>query len=38
MDAEQSIAEIGWLERIFDVPDTKTAEHERPLGCESKAR
>jgi hypothetical protein len=23
MDAEQSIAEIEWLERIFSVPDTK---------------
>jgi hypothetical protein len=23
MDAEQSIAEIEWLERIFAVPDTR---------------
>jgi hypothetical protein len=23
MDAEQSIAEIEWLERIFTVPDTR---------------
>jgi hypothetical protein len=25
MDAEQTIAEIEWLERIFAVPDTRNA-------------
>jgi hypothetical protein len=38
MDAEQTIAEIEWLERIFAVPDNQTAERERSLGCESKTR
>jgi hypothetical protein len=38
MDAEQTIAEIEWLERIFAVPDTRPLSPSRPLGCESTAR
>jgi len=37
MNAEQTIAEIEWLERIFAVPDTRPLERKRPLGCESAA-
>jgi hypothetical protein len=36
MNAEQTIAEIKWLERIFAVPDTRPLS-ERPRGCESAA-
>ena len=32
MDAEQTIAEIEWLERIFAVPDTLWA-GIRQIGC-----
>ena len=37
MDAEQTIAEIEWLERILALSGAghQTAESERPLGCES---
>ena len=38
MDAEQTIAEIESLERIFAVPDTRPLSAERPLGCESETR
>jgi hypothetical protein len=35
MDAEQSIAEIEWLERIFAVPDTRPL---RPSGLSAANR
>jgi len=38
MDVDQIIAEIERLERTFALPDTRTAESKRPLGCESQAR
>ena len=34
MDAEQTIAEIESLERIFAVPDAQAAEPERSCDCE----
>jgi hypothetical protein len=37
MDAEQTIAEIESLERIFAVSGHEAAERERPLGCEWEA-
>src|SRR5580704_19300547 len=34
MGAEQTMAEIEWVERIFDSAGQSTAEPERPRGCE----
>jgi hypothetical protein len=38
MDAEQNIAEIEQLERLFEVPDTRPLSTSDSLGCESEAR
>jgi hypothetical protein len=38
MDAEQTIAEIEWLDAHHCGAGHEIADRERPFGCQSKAR